>query len=191
MEEIELTFRLENTREEIEEILKKDEFEFIKKYTVRDIYMCIDYVDVINTKNRDILKDSIIIRSAEDKVAVIYKKKIYDEKGSTIYRERYDMGVDNVDNALKIFKNIGYKELITMTDSISEYKYKNTKLFLEEVDDLGSFLEIELDAGNSKDSFLEQAVYNLRRSEFKFNEKLFDVKKAEEMINFKYKKNEE
>lgn len=191
MEEIELTFRLENTREEIEEILKKDEFEFIKKYTVRDIYMCIDCVDVINTKNRDILKDSIIIRSAEDKVAVIYKKKIYDEKGSTIYRERYDMGVDNVDNALKIFKNIGYKELITMTDSISEYKYKNTKLFLEEVDDLGSFLEIELDAGNSKDSFLEQAVYNLRRSEFKFNEKLFDVKKAEEMINFKYKKNEE
>ncbi len=191
MEEIELTFRLENTREEIEEILKKDEFKFVKKYTVRDIYMCLDCVDIINTKNRDILKDSIIIRSAEDKVAVIYKKKIYDEKGSTIYRERYDMGVDNVDNALKIFKNIGYKELITMTDSISEYKYKNTKLFLEEVDDLGSFLEIELDAGNSKDSFLEQAVYNLRRSEFKFNEKLFDVKKAEEMINFKYKKNEE
>lgn len=188
MEEIELTFKLENTREELEDIFKTGEFEFVKKYIIKDIYMCIDCVDVINTKNRDILKDSIIIRNVEDEVAVIYKKKIYDENGDTIYRERYDMKVDSVDNALKIFKNIGYKELINLTDYVSEYKYKNTKVFLENIQELGSFLEMELDAGNSKESFLEQAVYNMKRSGFKFNEKIFDVKKAEEMINFKYKK---
>lgn len=189
MEEIEVTFRLENSFDEIEKIMNNEEFVFLEKYWLKDKYMCLENIDIVNTETKEILKNSIIIRSDDIKTTITFKKKKYDEKGNTIYRERYDVVVDSVGNTFNLFKNIGYKELININDLLTVYKYKDMKVFLENIEDFGVFLELEIDPKNAKENYLELIVKNLKMLGFKFNEEFFDVKKAEEMINLKYDKN--
>lgn len=189
MEEIEVTFKLENSCSEIEKITNNNNFTFVEKYILQDIYMCKENINVFQTDNKSILKDTILLRKVNNNIfKMTYKKKIYDDKGNTIHREKYEISVDSIEKAKALLENVGYKELINIKDTITVYNYKNMEIILENVDDLGMFLEVEVNISQKQEDYLDKITNDLKGAGFKFNEELFDVKKAEDMIDFKYRK---
>lgn len=185
MKEFEITVKLENSKEEAINILENNGFELYRKSLLIDTYMLKNDIDYISQDNKKVLNNCIILRNINNNINyVIYRKKEYDERGNTIKRDTYELLVDNIDVAKELFLNIGYKELIHIEDDSVTYKKDDITSIIEDVCDLGLFLEIEIDVNSINENTIENVTSMFRNMGFEFSSD-YDVKKAELMLNKK------
>ncbi len=181
MMDIEITCEIFETTEKIKNTLLENGFQFIESFTLDDIYMYCKNNNKFFIKDGKI-SDTLIIRSVNDNdKKIICKKRNYDNKGLEIGTDKTVLKVNDICASEKFLNVLGYERYLRMVDT--NYMYENEKYiaYIQEVKNLGIFLEIEI-----KDTNNNETVYDLIKYAKGLNLKIgskFDIRKAEKLYS--------
>ena len=101
-----------------------------------------------NASHRDFLAKKPVsewlrLRESSKGFSLNYKNWHTDSNVKTTFCDEYETKVENIDAVEKILKCLDFKPLIVVDKKRSIWLYKNTEIAIDEVKELGFFLEIE------------------------------------------------
>lgn len=184
--ETEITVLVTVDYETLEKELKQNNFVKKEEYTVNDVYMIDNKIDISNMNNFDILKKCILVRNIEGFAKeLLYKYKKYDDNGDILGQGKVRCPITNISKAIQFMKAINYKELFKINDKCIVYANSKSELVVQLVNDKYIFIEME-----NKCEFTDR-VYNnideLKEDICSYNLSIdksnFFVKKAEMILN--------
>ena len=184
--ETEITVLVTVDYETLEKELKQNNFVKKEEYTVNDLYMIDNKIDISNMNNLDILKKCILVRNIEGFVKeLLYKYKKYDDNGDILEQGKVRCPITNIPKAIQFMKAINYKELFKVHNKCIVYANSKSELIVQLVNDKYIFIEME-----NKCEFIDR-VYNnvdeLKEDICSYNLSIdksnFFVKKAEMILN--------
>ena len=142
--ENEITVQVTCSYEELHNILIKQGFKIIKKYTIIDEYLISKDYDLRNKNYLDILKECVIVRYIENIVKeLLYKYKEYNNNGDIIKQAKVSCKVNDIKEASSFMKTIGYKELIHIQNNSVVYTDDKIEFAVQLVNDKYIFIELE------------------------------------------------
>ena len=169
----------------IKKELEKNNFHYVEEFTLSDTYMYNINNGKFSAKEGKIT-DTLVIRYVNDNdKKIICKRRKHDSKGFEIGTEKILLKIDNIDKAEKMFNILGYGRYLRMIDK--NYMYENDAYiaYIQEVESLGTFLEIE---SKNKEE-LEKEIKRMSELVEKLNLNIgneFDIRKAD-LLYMKHK----
>lgn len=167
--------------EEIATIIKALEdkgFKYIEEFTLNDIYMKNDKSNEFAPKNGRIT-DTLIIRYVnEDDKKIVCKRRNHNKDGFEISTEKSVLKVINIEDAERHLNILGYTRFLNMIDK--NYMYENDEFiaYIQEVKDLGIFIELEAKKIENAEQNIEQLIEFVKTLNLKIGTK-FDIRKAD------------
>jgi adenylate cyclase, class 2 len=140
MQEIEILVEVFDSKENVLERLKK--FNFVGKKEVLDIYFFDPDKDNLKPKDNR-LTECFRLRKKDSKAYIAHKKDKFDSEGRWIYSDEEETEIKNFETIQEIIKKLGFKELIQIDNFKHTFLTKEYEIVLEEVKNLGLFLEVE------------------------------------------------
>ena len=90
------------------------------------------------------ITDTLIIRyTNDDDKQIISKKRAYNSEGFEIGTEKTILKIDDINNAEKLLNNLGFTRFLRMIDKNYMYENKDYIAYIQVVENLGTFIEIE------------------------------------------------
>lgn len=184
--ETEITVLVTVDYKTLEKELKQNNFVKKEEYTVNDVYMIDNKIDISNMNNLDILKKCILVRNIEGFAKeLLYKYKKYDDNGDILEQGKVRCPITDIPKAIQFMKAINYKELFKINDKCIVYANSKSELIVQLVNDKYIFIEME-----NKCEFTDR-VYNnvdelkedICRYNLSIDKSNFFVKKAEMILN--------
>lgn len=153
MIELEILVEIRDSYENAREKLKS--FEVLKHTKIVDTYYYDPLRQQLKPDNTKKLYESFRVREKNDSNAITYKKDHY-ENDSWLYSDEYETSINNAKILKEILGNLGLKTLLVLESEKTYYKYKDYEIVLENVVDLGTFLEVELQKEISEDEVIDE-----------------------------------
>lgn len=191
MKQIEITTRVNNTLEEIDNILTNQGFKIIRTSRIEDKYLKNKDIKVNKSNILDVLKKCVLIRYlCVNKLDVFkkitYKNKVY-QNDVVISEEKININIDNINEARKLFEAINFELLTEVNYDAIVYIDGKIELCFQNVESLGILLEYENVndfEGKSNEEILNEKnnmLNELRMLKLNITDE-FDVKKAYELV---------
>ncbi len=191
MKQIEVTTRVNNTLEEIDNILTNQEFKIIRTSRIEDKYLKSKDIKVNNSNILDVLKKCVLIRylcvnKSDVFKKITYKNKVY-QNDVVISEEKININIDDINEARKLFEAINFELLTGVNYDAIVYSNGEIELCFQNVENLGILLEYENVndfEGKSNEEILNEKnnmLNELRMLKLNITDE-FDVKKACELI---------
>jgi len=191
MEQIEITVTVNNTLEEIDTILKKQNFKLIRRSRIEDKYMT-QHSSLLSEDNIiEILKTCVLIRFLNVNNKKIFKKITYKNKkyknNTVISEEKINVNIDDIEKAEQLFLVLGFENIVNVNYDVIVYEKDGFELAFQNVEGLGLLLEYEsrFDYSDSTDEEILQEKNKMLREIRKLNISIgndYDIKKAQELI---------
>ena len=191
MKQIEITTRVNNTLEEIDNILTNQEFKIIRTSRIEDKYLKNKDIKVNKSNILDVLKKCVLIRylcvnKSDVFKKITYKNKVY-QNDVVISEEKININIDDINEARKLFEAINFELLTEVNYDAIVYSNGEIELCFQNVENLGILLEYENVndfEGKSNEEILNEKnnmLNELRMLKLNITDE-FDVKKACELI---------
>jgi adenylate cyclase class 2 len=137
--EVELKFPLKNARELIQELNK------IAKLKQQNIFQKDTYYV---PAHRDFLAKKypyewLRIRETKQSVTLNYKHWYPENSKEAYHCDEFETKIEDVTALKKIFERLNFKEIITVEKTRSVWMYKNVEIAIDDVKDMGFFIELE------------------------------------------------
>ena len=166
MRKTEITYEVYNSLEEIQQILLNQGYELIETFELLDNYFSIIPTEHISrTPFQKVIKNSFLVRKISKAnvtyTQLMYKNKEFDKKGNILSEEKVKTYIDNFEEAIDILSSANFKPWAILNSINYVYKKDNKELVLQQVEDLGTFIEIE-EFDYIKDMTSEQKVETLK-----------------------------
>ncbi|MCI8411117.1 MAG: class IV adenylate cyclase [Clostridia bacterium] len=130
--------------EDIESVkVKLDKFDFKAEKNIIDTYYYDPLREDLKPDKDEKLYASFRIREKENITQITYKNDIYKD-GIWQYSDELETQVNNPEIIKNIINCLGLKTLAKLSSHKMFYKYNDYEIVLEEVENLGTFLEVEL-----------------------------------------------
>ncbi len=192
MKQVEITTRVNNTLEEVDQILSKQGFKIIRKSHIEDKYKTTLYNKLKRENILEILSKCILIRylnvnNEQEFKKLTYKNKVYDGS-NVISEEKINVNIDDVNKADKLLEAAGLKTIVSVNYDVVVYRKNEIELCFQDVEGLGLLLEYENEKyfdGYTNDEIMKEKHRMLEEIK-KYNLNItddMDVKKAFELIN--------
>lgn len=140
MKEIEILVEI---NEDIEKVLKVfEKFEYIDTQTVIDEYYYDPKRDNLKPDNNNQLSECLRLRKKGNKQFITYKDDVF-EDGKWLYSNEYETEVESINMIKEILNRLGLKELLIIKNKKKIFKYEEYEIVLEDVENLGYFMEVE------------------------------------------------
>ena len=140
MKEIEILVEL---YEDIESIKNKFiNFEYLGLKHVIDEYYYDPKRDVLKPDENMQLEHCLRLRNKNNVYSITYKDDVF-ENGKWLYSNEYETKIEDIDMLREIFDRLGLKKLLVIDNKKETYKYNDYEIVLEDVKDLGLFMEVE------------------------------------------------
>lgn len=186
IKKIEILVSFDNFKEEVLKILEK--FDFIKEKELYDMYFFDELRDNLKPEPNLRVNELFRVRKLGSECLITYKKNHF-EKNRWIYSDEYETKVENYEMMKKIVKMLGLELLITVHNKRKIYHYQDYEICLEEVEDLGLFLEVERMAEEESDaSEIKQEIRNFIKQLGLKNVRELDFGKNQLMLRKKYQR---
>jgi len=149
MKETEITVQVFNNLDEIKSILNNLGFSIIEEYSMTDYYFSKYSADELkNFSYQDLIKNSFLVRDIKDanpKILLTYKNKELDKLGNVIGEEKIKCRLGILQNAIDIFNSAGLNNWCVLDQKIIVFKKEDICFAIQDVKDLGIFIEYEED----------------------------------------------
>ena len=149
MREIEVLVRCKNSKQEILE--KLNDAKFIKSERTIDTYYYDEKRDNLKPDEKDRIKECFRVREADNKSKITYKVDHFAEKDIWLYSDEIETKIENPKSIKMIIEKLGLKQLVVIDNDKSVFETEEYEIELEEVKNLGIFLEVELKNDTGED----------------------------------------
>ena len=140
MKEIEILVELYDSIDDAKKILEN--FEYVGlKHTIDEYYYDPKRDDLKPDKDNQI-SHCLRLRSKNNEYYITYKDDVFDN-GKWLYSNEYETKIDSIDMIKEIFNRLGLKKFIEIDNKKEIYKTDKYEIALENVKDLGVFMEVE------------------------------------------------
>ena len=140
MKEIEILVSVFDSKDIVKEKLKK--FEYVGlKHTIDEYYYDPNKNELKPDKDNQ-LSHCLRLRSKNNDYYITYKDDVFD-KDKWLYSNEYETKVDSIEMTKEIFNRLGLIKFIEIDNKKEIYKTDKYEISLEDVKDLGLFLEVE------------------------------------------------
>lgn len=140
MKEIEILVEVYSSLEEVKKVLSIFDYKGSKE--VLDEYYYDPKRDNLKPDRENKLYECLRLRQKEDDYYITYKDDAFDN-GKWLYSNEYETKVESIDITRNILNRLGFIKFIEIDNKKSIYEYDKYEITLEEVKDLGLFLEVE------------------------------------------------
>lgn len=89
------------------------------------------------------IKEWLRLRNSNGKFSINYKNWHHGKDGKSHHCDEYETEIKNLNQHKKILKALNFKSLIEVDKTRQIWRYKDYKISLDSIEDLGSFIEIE------------------------------------------------
>ncbi len=155
--------------------------EYIEKFTLDDIYMKDSRTNEFAAKDGRIT-DTLIIRYVnEDDKKIICKRRKYNERGFETSTEKSVNKIADIKEAEKLLNMMGYIRFLNMIDT--NYMYENDEYvaYIQDVKDLGKFLELEVKENKNAEQSIEKLISFVKSLNLNIGTK-FGIRKADLLL---------
>lgn len=103
--ETEITVLVKSDYETLQKELKEKGFQIDEEYTLNDVYMLDERIDISNMSYLEILKNCILVRNIIGfEMELLYKYKKYDTNGDILEQGKVKCPITDVDKQLDLWK---------------------------------------------------------------------------------------
>ena len=181
MKEVEILIQLFENKNKIFNQLKRFSHKGAKK--VLDIYFYHPDKDALRPNQDNTLNECFRLRNQGQKIYITYKINNFDSNNKWVYADEYETEVSDFGAIVKIIDCFGFKPLVRIENEKNIFLTEQYEIVLEDVKDLGLFLEVEkLNVSDNEDILkikkeIQNFIYSLG---FKFKE--LNIGKPELML---------
>lgn len=140
MKEIEVLVEVYDDIETIKNKFKKFNYVGLKK-TIDEYYYDPKRDDLKPDDNNQ-LNHCLRLRSKNDEYSITYKDDVF-SNGKWLYSDEYETKVEDLNMMKQIFERLGLVKFIEINNEKETYTFKNYEIVVENVKDLGLFMEVE------------------------------------------------
>jgi len=141
--EVEVKAKVDDLKK-FEVALKAISAQFIKKVEDVDLYFNAPHKDYMKTD------EALRIRRRDDEISVTYKGPKFDLKSKS--REEVNLLINDAFTAEKLFELLGFRKAGVVKKTRLIFKLSDVEVSLDEVEGLGSFIEIETESMDKKEA---------------------------------------
>ena len=185
-EENEVTIKVTCSQDELLNCLIKDGFKEGRKFSLDDYYFIPKNLDIKNLSTREILSKSIIIRYIVDNGDIVqkitFKIKDIADNGDIISQRAINCDVLNIEDAKKLFKALGYYEIMNIKENDVIYYKNKFELALKYIENSDILIEIETESNTEWDT-IEKIKNIISKINIPIEKDNYFVKKAENELN--------
>lgn len=153
MKEVEILVNVFDGKEVVLESLKRFDFAGIKK--TADVYFYDPLRSNLKPAENYRLTESCRIRQKDKKSLLAYKVDHFDESGKWIFSDEHEVEISDFETGLTIMRHIGLLPLIKLEIEKHTFLSEKYEIVLEDVKNLGLFLEVEALSVSEEDSVAE------------------------------------
>ena len=180
----EITLKIKCELNEFYEIMKKKGFKVIDKFRLDDTYFIPKDLKLNKTNIRYILSKAVLVRDITDKMTnerpklITFKIKEFDENGKILNQESINCNISDIEEAKKLLKAIGYKEIMNIIEDDVVYEKEGFEIAVKDIKNGDNLIEIETTDNEELDS-IEKLIKKVNELEIPIYTDNYFVKKAE------------
>ena len=189
----EITVKINGELDEVYKLLEARGAKIIDKFSMDDTYFIINDLNIDCLSVRQILSKSILVRDIFDEFTnkktklITYKIKKFDNLGNILNQDSVNCDILNIEDAKRLLKAIGYKEIMNIKENDIVYEIHGIPLAIKDVINGDNLIEIETE---NRDGF--RNIDELKETILKLNLPIetndYFVKKAEIELNKRLKR---
>ncbi len=180
----EITLKIKCELNEFYEIMKKKGFKVIDKFRLDDTYFIPKDLKLNKTNIRYILSKAVLVRDITDEISdektklITFKIKEFDENGKILNQESVNCKIYDIEDAKKLLKAIGYKEIMNIIEDDVVYEKEGFEIAVKDIKNGDKLIEIETTDNEELDT-IEKLIKKVNELEIPIYTDNYFVKKAE------------
>lgn len=180
----EITLKIKCELNEFYEIMKKKGFKVIDKFRLDDTYFIPKDLKLNKTNIRYILSKAVLVRDITDEISdektklITFKIKKFDENGKILNQESVNCKIYDIEDAKKLLKAIGYKEIMNIIEDDVVYEKEGFEIAVKDIKNGDNLIEIETTDNDELDT-IEKLIKKVNELEIPIYTDNYFVKKAE------------
>lgn len=178
----EITVKIICPLEELYKILEDKGFKIIDKFTMDDKFMILKTINLKEENSREILSKAILIWDIVGHMEkrktknITFKHKQFDSQGNILSQNSINCDIVNIEDAIEIFKAIGYYQVMEIIEDDIVYEKDGFQLAIKDIKNGAKLIEIETD---EKYDTIDKLKMKLKEFKIPVDESNYFVKKAE------------
>jgi len=153
MKEVEILVEVLDSKENALDKLKKFNYEGVKR--VLDVYFYDPKKEELKPDNKGRLSASFRLRDKDGKYFMTYKIDYFDSSDKWTHSDEHEIQVSDLRTAENIIEHLGLKTLVEIDNTKHTYTTDKYEIVLEDVKNLGLFLEAERKNLKEKEGVVE------------------------------------
>ena len=180
----EITVKMKCELNEFYKIVEEKGFKVVDKFSMDDTYFIPETLNIDKMKTREILSKAVLVRDIRRQMPnriikqITFKIKNFDEYGNILSQESVNCDILETEDAKKLLKAIGYKEIMNITEDDIVYEKDEFQLAIKDIKDGDNLIEIETEENNDLDT-IEKLIQKVNEIEIPIYTDNYFVKKAE------------
>jgi methyltransferase type 12 len=180
----EITLKIKCELNEFYKIIEEKGFKIIDEFSMDDTYFVPKEVDLDKTDIRDTLSKALLVRdiigkmSNKRKKLITFKIKNFDKAGNILNQESINCNILEIEDAKKLLKVIGYKEIMNIKENDVVYEKDGFQLAVKNIKDGDNLIEIETEENDEIDT-IEKLIQKVNKMGIPVYTDDYFVKKAE------------
>lgn len=180
-EELEITVQVTCNYENLNNMLLEKGFKVKEEYTVLDIYVIPNEIDISSTETLELLSKCVLIRNVLGiEKELLYKYKEYDAEKRIIHQGKSSCSIIDVQQGIRFMEAIGYSRLFQIEDRCIVYYNETTELIVQIVNNEYIFIEIE---GNIEHENIKDLIKKINVLSLPIVQNNYFAKKAEILLD--------
>ena len=140
MKEIEVLVEVYDSIDKVKDIFNK--FDYKGNKVTIDEYYYDPMRDTLKPDKDNQLSHCLRLRQKNNEYSITYKDDVFDN-GKWLYSNEYETKVESIEMIKEIFNRLGLIKFIEINNLKETYVYNDYEIVIENVKDLGLFLEVE------------------------------------------------
>ncbi|MGI5842313.1 MAG: hypothetical protein ACOX6H_03385 [Christensenellales bacterium] len=146
--ETEVTYQIFNTLSETLDALEKNGYKLTEKYQLIDLYFThFKKEEIEKLDYQTLIKNSFLVRQIIEENCVtnnlVYKHKQFNSAGNVIEEQKIKVEINSPEKTAEILTKAGLTNWCTLNDKIHAYEKDGIIYSIQDVENLGLFVEVE------------------------------------------------
>lgn len=180
----EITVKIKVKLDKFYKLVEEKGFKVVNKFSMDDTYFIPKTLKLETMSTREILSKAVLIRDIKSGISdritkkITFKIKNFDECGNILSQESINCDILNIEDAKKLLRAIGYKEIMNIKEDDVVYEKDGFELAIKDINNGDKLIEIETEENNDFDT-IEKLIKKVNELEIPIYTDNYSVKKAE------------